>query len=152
MSFRCRIAEHALDPASELEALVQATGGAGAVVSFVGLARQTGAEGEPVERLVLEHHPQLTRRSLDKIVLDARECFDVECIHVVHRSGEVPAREPIVFAGATAVHRRIAFDAADYVMDRLKTEAIFWKREEGSAGCRWIEASDGDRAARLRWA
>jgi molybdopterin synthase catalytic subunit len=70
---------------------------------------------------------------------------------VVHRSGTIPAGEPIVFAGAASIHRRAAFDAADYLIDRLKTEAVFWKREVGEAGSSWIEPTAADTADRDRW-
>ena len=104
-----------------------------------------------VDRLVLDCHPSLTLDSLEEIARDALEKFDVSHIHVVHRSGEIPASEPIVFAGAAAAHRRAAFDAADYLMDRLKTEAVFWKREVGGERSEWIEPTDDDYASRERW-
>jgi molybdopterin synthase catalytic subunit len=72
-------------------------------------------------------------------------------VRVVHRSGAIAAGEPIVFAGAASLHRRAAFDAADYLMDRLKTEAVFWKREVGQEGSTWIEPTEADHADRERW-
>ena len=72
-------------------------------------------------------------------------------MHVVHRCGDIAAGEAIVFAGAAALHRRAAFEAADYLMDRLKTEAVFWKREIGETGSQWIEPTDADHADRERW-
>lgn len=137
-----------LDPQQELAAVVAASEGGGAVVSFVGLAR---AEGGQVERLVLEHHPVLTEKSLRDIAAEAGERFDVTQVHVVHRCGAVEAGDPIVFAAAASAHRRAAFEAADFLMDRLKTEAVFWKREEGAGERRWIEPSEADYAARERW-
>jgi molybdopterin synthase catalytic subunit len=101
--------------------------------------------------LALEDHPQLTQQSLDEIAAAAVEKFAVSAIRVVHRTGAIPAGEPVVFAGASAPHRREAFDAVDYLMDRLKTEAVFWKREEGPGGSRWVEPTDADHAARERW-
>jgi molybdopterin synthase catalytic subunit len=100
---------------------------------------------------VLEHHPRLTPKSLDDIAADALRRFDVGQVRVVHRCGEIPACEPVVFAGASALHRRAAFDAASYLMDRLKTEAVFWKREVGPSGSAWIEPTDADYAARESW-
>jgi molybdopterin synthase catalytic subunit len=137
-----------LDPQHELGIVIAASEGAGAVVSFVGLAR---AEGGQVERLVLEHHPALTEQSLRAIAAEAGERFDVTNVHVVHRCGIVEAGEPIVFAAAASAHRRAAFEAADFLMDRLKTDAVFWKREEGAGKGRWIEPTEADYAARERW-
>lgn len=121
------------------------------MVSFVGLARARSADGAPVSRLFLDHHPRLTQRSLEEIGQTAAKRFDVAAIRIVHRCGEVGAGEPIVFVAAAAVHRRPAFEAADYLMDRLKTDAVFWKREDGVDGSRWIEPTAADREDRARW-
>ena len=72
-------------------------------------------------------------------------------VRVVHRCGAIAPGEAIVFVAAAAVHRRAAFEAVDYLMDRLKTDALFWKREDGVDGPRWIEPTGGDRADRARW-
>ncbi|RST29543.1 molybdenum cofactor biosynthesis protein MoaE [Sphingomonas ginkgonis] len=145
---RARLAHGAFDPAAELEALIAASDGAGAVVSFTGLTRgHAGAVG----MLVLDHHPVLTECSLQDIAAEALARFDIGAAWVVHRCGAVPAGEPIVFAGAASRHRRAAFEAADYMMDRLKTDAVFWKREVGPAGERWIEPTAGDYDDRSRW-
>jgi molybdopterin synthase catalytic subunit len=77
--------------------------------------------------------------------------FDVTAVKIVHRHGEVRPGEAIVFVAAASVHRRAAFEAADYMMDRLKTEAVFWKREDAVDGSRWIEPTDADRFERARW-
>lgn len=138
-------------PERELAALIGRTRGDGAVVSFTGLARPCSKEGEVVDTLMLEHHPVLTLRSLERIAHDAATLFSTSNIHVVHRCGAVPAGEPIVFAGASSAHRRAAFEAADYLMDKLKTEAIFWKREIGASGSQWIEPTASDYADRERW-
>lgn len=151
MSIVARLEPGAFLPDQELAALLEQADGDGAVVSFVGVARGASADGRRVERLVLDHHPRLTEQLLQEIAIAAGERFAVSHVHVVHRCGEVAAGEPIVFAGAAARHRRAAFDAADYLMDRLKTEAVFWKREMDAAGSRWIEPTDGDHADRERW-
>ena len=151
MSGVARLEESVLRPDQELAALLKQSRGDGAVVSFVGVARPTSKTGEPIGKLVLDHHPTLTLQSLQDIAVSAAERFDVSHVRVVHRCGEVPSGEPIVFAGAASVHRRAAFDAADYLMDRLKTEAVFWKREVGDAGSEWIEPTDADYADRDRW-
>ena len=151
MAIIARLETASFDPAAELAELTRRAAGDGAVVSFVGLARDVGKAGETVAALVLEHHPRLTAKSLEDIASDALRRFDVSQVHLVHRCGEMLPGEPIVFAGASSPHRRAAFEAADYLMDRLKTEAIFWKREEGTGGSRWIEPTDADYADRGRW-
>ena len=151
MSVVAHLEADALDPQLELAELTEQARGDGAIVSFVGLARPESGEGNAVEALVLDHHPTLTRQSLEEIAVACAQKFDVSHVRVVHRFGTIPAGEPIVFAGASSLHRRAAFDAADYLMDRLKTEAVFWKREVGDAGSKWIEATDADFADRDRW-
>jgi molybdopterin synthase catalytic subunit len=151
MSMVARLEALALRPDEELRDMIERTSGDGAIVSFTGIARPASSTGVAVERLVLDHHPALTLRSLQEIAADALARFDVSHVHVVHRCGEIAPGEPIVFAGAASAHRRAAFDAADYLMDRLKTEAVFWKREVGDAGSRWVEPTEADYADRDRW-
>ena len=151
MSVIAALQETPLDPRDELGALLVEAGGDGAVVSFVGVARPVSRDGDPIDRLILEHHATLTRRSLEEIANAAARRFEVSHVRVVHRCGEIPAGDPIVFAGAASAHRRAAFDAADYLMDRLKTEAVLWKREEGPAGSAWIEPTEDDYRERGRW-
>jgi molybdopterin synthase catalytic subunit len=151
MSVVARLEGSALAPEQELAALLEQATGDGAVVSFVGVARGESRAGEAVDKLVLQHHPALTGKSLEDIARSACERFSVSHVRVVHRCGNVAAGEPIVFAGASSLHRRAAFEAADYLMDRLKTEAVFWKQENGSGGSRWVEPTDADYAERERW-
>jgi molybdopterin synthase catalytic subunit len=151
MTVSVRLEPGSFEPPAELAELTQCAAGDGAVVSFVGIARRVSKAGEGLETLVLEHHPRLTERSLRDIASDAASRFEVSHVRVVHRCGEIRPGEPIVFAGAAASHRRAAFEAADYLMDRLKTEAVFWKREEGASGSRWIEPTEADYADRGRW-
>jgi len=151
MSTHARLEEQHLNAAVELDELTRAAAGDGGIVTFVGLARNVTRSGEAVEKLVLDYHPRLTLASLEKIASDAAARFEVSHVRVVHRCGEIQPSEAIVFAGAAAVHRRAAFEAADYLMDRLKTEAVFWKREEGPSGSTWIEPAESDYADRGRW-
>ncbi len=151
MSIIARLDEQSFDASVELGELMRAAAGNGAVVSFVGIARPANKSGEPVDRLVLEHHPRLTLHSLQEIAGDTAERFDISHVRVIHRCGNLAPGEPIVFAGAASAHRRAAFEAADYLMDRLKTEAVFWKREEGSSGSNWIEPTESDHADCGRW-
>jgi molybdopterin synthase catalytic subunit len=151
MSVVALLETQALDPQFELAELTEAARGDGALVTFVGLARPESRDGNAVDAVVLDHHPTLTRQSLEEIAVACAERFDVSHVRVVHRCGTVPAGEPIVFAGASSIHRRAAFDAADYLMDRLKTEAVFWKREVGDGGATWVEPTEADLADRDRW-
>jgi molybdopterin synthase catalytic subunit len=150
-SLVARLEPASFDPAAELRALTRRAKGAGAVVSFVGIARDTDLNGNRVDMLILEHHPTMTLKSLEEITSNALARFDITQVHIVHRFGEILPGEPIVFAGVASPHRRAAFDAADYLMDRLKTEAVFWKRERVGGGSCWIEPTEGDYAARGRW-
>lgn len=144
-----RLAHGPLDPLAE--AALPAGEGSGAVVTFTGLARGLSRAGAAVERLVLDHHPRLTEASLTEVGEAALRRFDLTGLRIVHRCGEIAPGEPIVFVAAASAHRRAAFEAADYVMDRLKTDALFWKREEAEGGSAWIEPTDADHADRARW-
>ena len=151
MSRSTALVAEPFDPARELALFVAGLAGEGGVASFVGLARPRTRDGAAVERLFLDHHPRLTAASLDEIAGAAGERFGVGAIRVVHRCGAVLPGEAIVFVAAAAAHRRAAFDAVDHMMDRLKTEAVFWKREDLADETRWIEPTEADRAARGRW-
>jgi molybdopterin synthase catalytic subunit len=151
MSVVAHLEEQALDPQLELAELTEAARGDGAIVTFIGVARPETGDGVHVDALMLEHHSTLTRQSLEDIAVACAQRFDVSHVRVVHRCGTIPAGEPIVFAGAASLHRRAAFDAAVYLMDRLKTDAVFWKREIGDEGSKWIEPTAADQADRDRW-
>jgi molybdopterin synthase catalytic subunit len=151
MGIDTRLTENPLRPDEELARFIAGLGGDGAVVSFTGLARPADSEGQEVTALFLDSYPGMTEASLEGIARDALGRFPVSAVSVVHRFGRIGPGEPIVFAAAAAPHRRAAFEAADYLMDRLKTDAAFWKREEGAGGPRWIEPTEADRAARARW-
>jgi len=146
-----RLATETLSAPSELERFLSGRTGDGAVVTFTGLARGIGKDGSVIESLTLDWYPGMTERSMLDIAEAAAARFPVSDLVVVHRCGDIVPGETIVFVAAAAPHRRVAFEAADYLMDRLKTEAAFWKRETGPAGTRWIEPVDDDRAALARW-
>lgn len=143
-----RVQSELFDPAVELAEV--ASLGAGAVVSFVGTVRGR-SDSEAVTALVMDHYPGFTEKGIEAIADDARNRFALERLSIVHRYGELLPGEAIVFVAAAARHRRAAFDAVDFVMDRLKTDAAFWKKEHGPAGGRWIEARPADHADRARW-
>lgn len=148
-----RLYFHAFLPSIELDRLeaLLAPGKAGALVTFSGYARSRAKNGAEVRSLALEHHPRLTQPSLERIASDAAERFDVQAVDVVHRAGVILPGEAIVWVAAASAHRRAAFEAADYMMDRLKTEAVFWKREEREDGSFWIEPTEVDYDEAQRW-
>ena len=123
---------------------------AGAVASFTGLVRSEN-DGAAVSGLELDHHPRLTEQAIAGIGADAIARFALQDVAIVHRCGALVPSEAIVFVAAAAAHRRAAFDAVDYVMDRLKTDVPFWKCERRSDGAHWLEARDSDHADRRRW-
>jgi molybdopterin synthase catalytic subunit len=151
MSIVARLETGAFSPEHELAVLLERAKGDGAIVSFTGIARDMSRSGKAAHGLVLEHHPALSQRSLEEVALDAADRFRISHVHIIHRWGNIAPGEAIVFAGAASLHRRAAFEAADYMMDRLKTEAVFWKRELGEAGAEWIEPTDADYSDRERW-
>jgi len=150
--WRARLSLGTFDPAGELTSFSARVGvESGAVVTFTGLARGVDGSGGWVESLFLQHHPTLTQKSLDDIAAAAVDRFSVTAVEVVHRAGVIAPGEAIVWVAAAAVHRRAAFEAVDYLMDRLKTDAVFWKREEGPDGSAWVEPTDADHVARAGW-
>ena len=144
------LASDPIDPAGLLAAFIAEAAGAGAIANFTGLVRDTH-DGQPVEALWLDHHERITAGALDEIGEAAKTRFTLAALSIVHRVGAVAAGEPIVFVAAAAAHRRAAFDAVDYMMDRLKTDAPLWKRETRSDGDHWIEARADDHRDRARW-
>lgn len=151
MRCKTRLADERFDQNAEFAAFQSDLDSEGAVVTFVGIARPQSTAGDQVTGLFLDHHPRLTEASLTEIAEDAGRRFDLCAISVVHRCGQVVPGEPIVFVATAALHRRAAFEAAEYAMDRLKTEAVFWKREDAVDGSRWVEPTIADQIDRARW-
>lgn len=136
------------DPGALLAEFSSGRSDVGAVVSFTGLARaDEGAE----TRLELEAYPGFTEKEIERIAADATARFSLIDLLVIHRTGEMKPGEAIVFVAAAARHRREAFEAADFMMDYLKSRAPFWKKETGADGARWIEPSARDRDDIARW-
>ena len=122
----------------------------GALVSFVGLVRDLN-DGDAVSQLTLEHYPGMTEKALEAIVSQAQQRWDIVDALIIHRVGVLQATEQIVLVAVTSAHRSQAFLACEFVMDSLKTEAPFWKKERTAAGERWLEAKASDDEARQRW-
>ncbi|MFA5964301.1 MAG: molybdenum cofactor biosynthesis protein MoaE [Sphingomonas sp.] len=134
-----------IDAGAELRAIHLE--GAGGVASFTGLVR--GDDG--VETLELEHYPGVTEAALRHIGEAAVARWNLIGARIVHRVGAMVPGDIVVFVGAAARHRAPALEACAYLIDRLKTDAPFWKRETLPEGARWVEQRDGDRAASARW-
>ena len=122
----------------------------GAVASFIGVVRDLN-EGADVATMSLEHYPGMTEKALEAIVGQAKARWDVYDVMVIHRVGELRPTDQIVLVIVTSAHRGDAFAACEFVMDYLKTQAPFWKKEATPAGTRWVDARDSDEAARQRW-
>lgn len=136
------------DPYSELEGLMRGRSDAGALASFIGYVRDSA---NSVSSLRLDHYPAFTQRVLDEIESDCKTRFDVFATLVIHRAGELEPGEPIVLVAAVSLHRKAALACVDYLMDRLKTEAPFWKQEIGPNTSQWIEPREEDHQARKNW-
>jgi molybdopterin synthase catalytic subunit len=145
-----RIQQADFDVAHETAALTKGRTDIGAVVSFSGICR--GSEsGEAIAALTLEHYPGMAEAEILRHAEDAMSRWPLMGLTVIHRVGRILPGENIVLVLTASAHRQAAFEAAEFLMDYLKTSAPFWKREEGAAGTSWIEAHDRDDAAAARW-
>ena len=138
------------DAGAEIEHLTGETGEVGAVVSFVGVVRG-GPESDPLINMTIEHYPGMTERELAKIEAEARERWPLQDALIVHRTGTLKPGDRIVLVVTASAHRKAAFEAAEFLMDYLKTRAPFWKREVRPSGVHWVEAKDADDAVAARW-
>lgn len=124
--------------------------GAGAIASFVGCVRDL-AEGADVATLELEHYPGVTEASVQKVADEALERWPIDALTVIHRIGALGPADQIVLVLTASAHRQAAYDANRFVMDYLKTRAVFWKKERRSDGAHWIESRSDDHAAAADW-
>jgi molybdopterin synthase catalytic subunit len=150
-AFSVTVGDDAIDAAALLAAFGRAATTAGAIASFAGVARRTGLAGESLDGLVLTGYRGVTLTSMQAIMVDARARFALDDAMIHHRIGRILPGETIVFVAATAGHRRPALEAVDYLMDRLKSDAVLWKYEESGDARRWIEPRADDAAALERW-
>ncbi len=141
-----RIVSEAFDPEGEIAAFRAAHVHAGALATFTGCVRGGGTEA-----LVLEHYAELTHGTIAGFVDEARVRFDLMGVCIIHRVGRMAPGEAIVLVACASAHRKDALGAVDCLMDRLKTDAPFWKREEAGEERRWIEPRAEDIAAARRW-
>jgi len=145
-----RVQTEDFDLAREMAAMRADNPGIGAIASFVGLVRDVN-DGDRVSELTLEHYPGMTERALERIVQDAKARWDIIDVLVVHRVGTMRPLDQIVLVIVTGAHRGEAFSACEFVMDYLKTQAPFWKKEQTPSGGRWVDARESDDAAAHRW-
>lgn len=143
-----RVQRAAFDPGAELNGFATAMEGAGAVVSFSGLVRDL--EGG-LSALQIEHYPGMTEAALEAIRAEALARWDLSGALIIHRHGRLAPGEVIMMVATAARHRSAAFEAAEFLMDYLKSRAPFWKKEETAAGSAWVAARDEDEAALSRW-
>jgi molybdopterin synthase catalytic subunit len=145
-----RIQTQAFDAGAEIAAISKGRPAVGAVASFVGLVRDVN-EGDRVSEMTLEHYPGMTEKSIEAIIGEARGRWDVIDALVVHRVGVLKPTDPIVLVVVASGHRGDAFAACEFIMDYLKTQAPFWKKERTGEGARWVDARATDDAAAERW-
>ncbi len=145
-----RVQHEDFDVGAEIARLRAGNPKIGAIASFVGVVRDLN-DGASVATMTLEHYPGMTEKALDAIVAQAKSRWDLYDVLVVHRVGELKPTDQIVLVVTTSAHRGEAFAACEFVMDYLKTEAPFWKKETTPGGARWVDARDSDDAARDRW-
>ena len=143
-----RVQSEDFDVGAESRALQAET--VGGIALFVGTVRGLSSD-DGVTAMVLEHFPGMTEGELERIEAEARARWLLEDVTIIHRVGRLLPGEQIVLVAAASAHRRAAFDAAQFIMDFLKTDAPFWKAEERGDHRRWVEARDRDSTARGRW-
>jgi molybdopterin synthase catalytic subunit len=147
---RVRIQTEDFDLGIETADLRADDGGIGAVVGFVGTVREA-SHGQAVSLMELEHYPGMTEAAIEAMIDQAQQRFDIRAARVIHRVGPLAAREQIVGVLVASAHRGEAFQACEFLMDYLKTQAPFWKKEHTPEGAHWVDARVADDAALARW-
>lgn len=150
MSFSITVQAQDFDIGREYAELIAGDTAAGAVVFFVGRVRDMN-HARDVKSMSLEHYPGMTENVLQKILDEAKARWKLIAARIVHRVGELHVGDQIVFVGVTSAHREHAFQAAEFLMDFLKTQAPFWKKEITNQGCVWVEENVKDLDASQRW-
>jgi len=138
------------DLGAEVAALRAGDASIGAVAAFVGTVRDRD-EGLGIASMELEHYPGMTEKAIEAMIDDALFRFDIRGVRVIHRVGLLQPQEQIVLVAVTSSHRAQAFQACEFLMDYLKTQAPFWKKEHTSEGARWVDARVADDDAIKRW-
>ena len=148
---RVLICEQDFDVAEEISQLRAGDGGVGAVVTFVGTMRDRQGLQQGISSLELEHYPGMTEASIEAMIDEAMTRFDIRGARVVHRVGVLQPLDQIVLVAVTSAHRGQAFQGCEFLMDYLKTQAPFWKKETSPEGARWVDARVTDDQALQRW-
>ncbi len=143
------VSDRAFDPGAVLSAFSQRVDGSGAIVTFTGITRDV-SEGD-LQAMEIEHYPGMTEKALGDIRAQAMDRFRLIDAVIIHRYGRLSPGETIMMVATAAPHRRDAFEAADFLMDYLKSRAPFWKREITARGADWVAAKDEDEDALNRW-
>ncbi len=138
------------DVGAEIAAMRLSSANVGALVSFVGQVRDFN-DGDNVTSMFLEHYPGMTEKVLLEIIAQAKAGWSIADATIIHRVGELKPQDQIVLVLVASAHRQDAFAACEFMMDHLKTNAPFWKKEHTQNGLRWVEAKASDEAARQRW-
>jgi molybdopterin synthase catalytic subunit len=150
MSFTVSIQTQDFDVSQELAALRAGDARVGAVCSFLGTVRERN-DGSSVASMELEHYPGMTEKSISAMMDEAKKRFDIFSARVIHRVGLLHPEDQIVFVAVTSAHRGESFKACEFLMDYLKTQAPFWKKEVTPEGARWVDARVSDDQALARW-
>jgi molybdopterin synthase catalytic subunit len=150
MNARVSIQTEDFDVSAEIAALRRADARVGAVCSFLGTVRDRN-DGDAVSTMELEHYPGMTEKSIEAMIDEAFKRFDIFAARVIHRVGLLQPLDQIVFVAVTSAHRGESFQACEFLMDYLKTQAPFWKKEETPQGARWVDARVSDDAALAKW-
>ena len=150
MSFTVSIQTQDFDVSQELAALRVGDARVGAVCSFLGTVRERN-DGSAVASMELEHYPGMTEKSISAMMDEAKKRFDIYAARVIHRVGLLHPEDQIVWVAVTSAHRGESFKACEFLMDYLKTQAPFWKKEVTPEGARWVDARVSDDQALARW-
>jgi molybdopterin synthase catalytic subunit len=150
MSFSVSIQSQDFDVSQELAALRAGDARVGAVCTFVGTVRERN-DGSAVASMALEHYPGMTEKSISAMMDEAQKRFDIYAARVIHRVGLLHPQDQIVLVAVTSAHRGMSFQACEFLMDYLKTQAPFWKKEVTPEGARWVDARISDDQALARW-
>ena len=150
MVARVTIQTQDFDVAAEMATLRAQDKRVGAVCSFIGTVRDRN-DGQSVSAMELEHYPGMTEQSIEQMIDEAFKRFDIYGARVIHRVGPLQPLDQIVLVVVTSAHRGESFQACEFLMDYLKTQAPFWKKEQTPEGARWVDARVSDDAALARW-
>ncbi len=150
MAVSVRVQAEDFDVSREIASLRLGNPRIGAIASFIGVVRDLN-DGDSVAEMTLEHYPGMTEKSIEAIITQARGRWQVMDALVIHRIGTLKPLDQIVLVVVTSAHRGDAFAACEFIMDYLKTQAPFWKKEQTGTGARWVDARATDDAAAQRW-